>query len=112
MAPFALVADMGRGVAGLTEEEAKEFHEKDLELIQQASLLLLNNGFKGEERQWSNTESGHHGTVMLVDIYSEGEYAEIDCRSLALKIYKKKEIMKEGKRSFCKNEEGKWDFDE
>ena len=112
MAPFALVADMGRGVAGLTEEEAKEFHEKDLELIQQAYLFLLNNGFKGEERQWNNTESGHHGTVMLADIYSEGEYAEIDCRSLAFKIYKKKEIVKEGERSFCKNEEGKWDFDE
>ncbi len=68
----------------------------------------MNTGSKGEERQWNNTESNNRGIVKLTDIYSEGEYAEIDCRTLAFKIYKKESIAKESSRSFCKNDKGKW----
>jgi surface antigen/uncharacterized protein YoxC len=111
-APFALVASAGRGVAGLSEEEAKVFNDKDLSLVQQTSLYLLNNGAKGEERKWDNTDSGNHGTVQLMRIYSEGEYSEIDCRTLNLTLSKRGELIKEGQRSFCKNDNGEWDFDE
>ena len=48
MAPFSLVADAGRSITGMTEEEAKQLDEKDFELIEKASLQLLNNGTKGE----------------------------------------------------------------
>jgi len=112
MAPFSLVADMGSSVAGLSEEEAKDFTEKDFELIKQASIFLLQNGSNGEERKWSNTKSNNNGVLKLTEIYTEGEYAELDCRTLQFKLYKKGDLAKEGSRSFCKNEEGKWDFDE
>lgn len=111
MAPFALVKDAGRGISGMTEEEAKQLDKKDFELVEQASSYLLNTGTKGEERKWENTGSGNHGIVVLTDIYSEGEYAEIDCRSLQLKLYKKSKLIKEVLRSFCKDDNGKWDFD-
>ncbi len=112
MAPFSLMADMGSSVAGLTEEEAKDFQEKDFELIKQATIFLLNNGSKGEERKWSNTESNNNGVLKLTELYTAGEYSELDCRTLMYKLYKKGDLAKEGSRSFCKNEEGKWDFDE
>ena len=108
MAPFELMADAGRSITGLSAKEAKNFDEKDFEYIKRASLFLLNTGSKGEERQWNNTESNNRGIVKLTDIYSEGEYAEIDCRTLAFKIYKKESIAKESSRSFCKNDKGKW----
>ena len=111
-APFSMVASAGRSISGLTEEEAKIFNDKDLSLVQQTSLYLLNNGSKGDKREWENTETGNHGTVQLLRIYSEGEYSDIDCRSLKIALYKQDEFVKEGQRSFCKNEKGEWDFNE
>jgi len=111
-APFALVGDAGKSITGMTDEEAKGFSEKDFSLNQSASLYLLNNGSKGEERKWSNAKSGNHGILLLTDIYSEGEYSDIKCRTLNIKVYKKDQFFKETPRSFCKNDEGKWDIDE
>ena len=109
-APFALVAGAGRGITGLTEEEAKVFNDKDLSLVQQASLYLLNNGLKGDKREWRNDDSGNYGTVQLKRIYTEGEYSDIDCRTLKISLNKQGELVKEGERSFCKNDKGEWDF--
>ena len=111
-APFALVASAGRGLTGLSEEQAKVFNDKDFSLVQQASLYLLNNGSKGELRKWHNTESGNHGTVKLLRIYTEGEFFEIDCRTLNISLHKHDALVKDGKRSFCKNDKGEWDFDD
>lgn len=110
-APFALVGDAGRSITGLTEAEAKQLDKKDFELVKKASLYLLNNGTKGEERQWENTDSDNHGVVVLTDIYKEGEYAEIDCRSLDIELYKKDKMIKQAPRSFCKDSAGKWALD-
>ncbi len=110
-APFALVGDAGRSITGLSEAEAKQLDKKDFELVEKASLYLLNNGTKGEERQWKNADSGNHGVVVLKDIYTEGEYAEIDCRSLNIQLYKKGKMIKQAPRSFCKDNAGKWDLD-
>lgn len=111
-APFALVGDAGRGISGMTDEEAKEFSDKDFSLNELASLYLLNNGSKGEERKWNNAESGNHAILLLTDIYTKGEYSDIKCRTLKIKVYKKDQLFKEAPRSFCKNDEGKWDIDE
>ena len=111
-APFALVASAGRGISGLTDEEAKVFNDKDFSLVQQASLYLLNNGSKGEERNWQNAESGNHGNVQLTRIYTDGEYSDIDCRTLKISLNNQDEMVKEGNRSFCKNDQGEWDFDD
>ena len=111
-APFDLVANAGRGITGLTKEEAKVFDDKDLSLVKQASLYLLNNGLKGDKREWRNDDSGNFGTVQLKRIYTEGEYADIDCRTLKVSLHKQDDLVKEGERSFCKNDEGEWDFDD
>ncbi len=111
-APFALVSDAGESISGMSSKEAKQYTEKDFQLNKAASLSLLNAGSKGEEKKWNNPESGNHGIVRLSDIYSQGEYAEIDCRELLIKFYKKGEKSKEVTRSLCKNENGEWALDE
>jgi len=110
-APFALVGDAGRSITGMSEDEAKHYTDKDFKLNQEASLILLNNGSKGDEKKWNNAESGNNGIVKLSDIYSQGEYAEIDCRTLITKYYNDGKLFKEVPRSFCKNEDGKWDLE-
>ncbi len=112
MAPFALVADVSKSIVGLSTKEAKIFTEKDLELNTQAALILLNNGSKNEKRKWSSAETDNHGIVALTEIYSQGEFSEIDCRTLAFKMYDGENLIKNVSRSFCKNEEGKWDLNE
>lgn len=109
-APFALVGDAGKSITGLSEEEAKLLSDKDFDLVENVSLYLLNNGIKGEDRKWNNSETDNHGNVTLMDIYNEGEYGEIDCRTLKLNLYTKDKKIKELSRSFCKDAKGKWDF--
>lgn len=111
-APFVLVADAGRGIAGLSKKEAENFEEKDLELNQSTALYLLNDGDVNEERQWKNPDTGNYGIVTLTGTYSEGEFAEYDCGTLAIKLYKEDELIKDSSQSFCKNEEDQWDYDE
>lgn len=110
-APFDLVGDAGRGISGMSSSEAKAYTDKDFQLNEETSLILLNTGSLGDKQAWKNTESGNHGIVHLSDIYSEGEYADIDCRTLITDFYKQGELFKEARRSFCKNEEGKWALD-
>jgi hypothetical protein len=112
LAPFALIADAGRGISGMSAEEAKAFTEKDFELIKQEALELLDGGSVGEEVSWNNRESENHGTVYLANANKEGEYAEIECRELVFKSYNNEKLLNESERSFCKSEDGKWDFDE
>lgn len=111
-APFALVGDAGRSITGLTRDEAKKYTDKDFQLNQDASLQLLNTGKKGDEQTWKNTKSGNHGILVLSDIYSEGEFSETECRTLNITLYKDGKLFKQADRSFCKNEEGKWDLNE
>ncbi|MBL4712097.1 MAG: hypothetical protein JKX75_06315 [Gammaproteobacteria bacterium] len=111
-APFSLLADAGRGISGLSEKEAKNLSKRDFELVEQAALQLLNNGSVDDQRSWKNTESEHRGDLFLTDIYNDGEYAEIECRMLMFKLYKKDVLKNESDRSFCKTDEGTWDFDE
>lgn len=108
-APFSLVASAGHGISGLTEEEAKKFNDKDLSIVQQASLYLLNYGSKGDKREWKNKDSGNHGIIQLTRIYTEGEYSDTDCRTLKITLNDQKKLVKEGNRSFCKNDQGEWD---
>ena len=35
------------------------------------SLIPLNEELAGDERTWKNADSGNHGIVHLIDIYSE-----------------------------------------
>lgn len=112
MAPFDLVGDAGRSITGMSSAEAKAYTDKDFQLNEETSLIMLNTGSIGEQQGWKNAESGNHGIVHLLDIYSGGEYADIDCRTLKTDFYKQGELFKEIRRSFCKNEEGMWALEE
>ncbi len=112
LAPFALVGDAGKSIAGLSESEAKQLTEEDFNLIEQVVLELLNNGSKGEKRQWVNPANVTNGVVTLVDIYEKDDFSEDECRKLDLELFKNGEEMQNTSRSFCKDDEGKWDFAE
>ena len=109
---FALVGDAGRSITGMSKAEAKNYTEKDFKLNHDVSLNLLNNGKPGDEQKWKNADSGNSGVVHLQDTYSKGEFAEIECRTLDTKFYRQGKYFKELPRSFCKNDEGKWELDD
>jgi len=112
MAPFALVADAGRSIAGLSEEEASELTGRDHELTKQAVIVLLDQGEEGDSQKWKNEDSGNEGVVTIADIYKTGEYAELECRKLKFEFFEAGKLLTKADRAFCKNESGEWDFDE
>ena len=111
-APFVLVGDAGRAIAGVSKEEAIAFSEEDFDKIEEASLNLLADGSEGDVIEWKNPQTGNRGTVELVLIYSKGEFSEYECRTLRVKSFSKDREISNKQRSLCKNDEGKWDFDE
>jgi len=111
LAPFALVGDAGRSIAGLSESEAKKLNEKDFSLIEDAVLDLLNKGSEGEQRQWNNPDNATRGVISLINIYEKDDFSEEECRTMSLVLYKDNKEMQTTNRSFCKDDD-KWDFAE
>ena len=111
--PFELVGDAGRAISGMSDEEMKNYTEKDFDLIEVAALELLNNGSKGDVREISNPESGFSGTIRLVSMETvEEDFTTIDCRTLQMESYKNGEREKTANRTFCKEEGGGWNASE
>jgi surface antigen len=111
-APFVLVSDVGKAISGVSGEQAKAFSEKDFDMIENTSLSLLANGSEGDVVNWKNPDTGNYGTVKLVSIYTRGEFAEYECRTLRIKSFNNDREISNAERSLCRNDEGKWDFDE
>jgi hypothetical protein len=112
-APFVLMGDAGRKMMGVTEEEAKQFTSKDFDLVEVASLQLLNSGQAGDVRDITNPESGYHAEIRLLSAYTKEDDAEVyECRVLQIESDKEGMDKKTVKKSLCKNDQGKWDFDD
>ena len=112
-APFVLVGDAGRALTGMTDEEMKEYTQKDFDLFENAALDLLNNGKRGEMREISNPDSGMSATLKLVAIdVKEEDFVIVECRTLQSEAYKNGERRKTTNRTFCKEEGGGWDIEE
>jgi hypothetical protein len=112
-APFVLVGDAGRKITGVSEEEAKRFTPKDFDLVEAASLQLLNNGQVGDVREIENPDSGYHAEIKLLSEYTKGNDSEVyECRTLQIESDKRGIEVKSVKQSLCKNNEDKWDFDD
>ena len=100
-------------VTGLSEEEMKDFTDKDFKLIEATALFLLNNGKKGDVKEMNNPDSGFRGTLKVVSIESwEEDFTSIDCRTLQMDTYRDGDRLKTVNRTFCKEEGGGWDFDD
>ncbi len=111
-APFSLVGDAGKAITGMSDEEMKQFTNKDIDLYKQASLELLNNGKRGDTREVRNPDSGNSGTIRLVSIDSkEEDFTTVECRTLQVETYKKDKRFKTSNTTFCKDEGGGWDVE-
>lgn len=111
--PFTLVGDAGRQITGMSEEEMRDYTEKDFELIEAAALLLLNNGTKGDIKKIKNPDSGLSGSIKLVSMETiEEDFTVLGCRTLQIETYKNDERIKTVNRTFCKEEGGGWDLEE
>ena len=113
VAPFVLMGDAGKKIIGVSEEDAKRYTSKDFDLVEAASLDLLNNGKEGDVREINNPESGYHAKIKLLSGYTKDGDSEIyQCRTLQVESDKEGLDVKTVKRSVCKNDQGKWDFDQ
>jgi len=111
--PFTLVGDAGRKITGMSEEEMRDYTEKDFELIEAAMLLLLNNGKKGDIRQINNPDSDFSATLKLVSMeIKEEDFTMLECRTIQFDAVKNDEKVKTVNRTFCKEEGGGWDLEE
>jgi len=108
-APFVLIGDAGKSIAGISDEEARAYTERDFDLIEQSSLELLNQGEEGDQREWENAASGNHGTVRLTEVYTD-DYSDNECRTLILTLYEGKQELTSKTRSMCRNDDDKWEF--
>jgi surface antigen len=111
-APFVLVGDVGRAITGVSKEEAKAFTNEDFDKVEKATLGLLANGSEGDLVVWQNPETGNHGTIEIMLSYNKGEFSEYECRTIRVKSFSKDREISNKKSSVCKDDDGKWDFDE
>ncbi len=112
-APFVLVGDAGKKILGLSEEDAKQFTSKDFDLVEAASLQLLNDGHVGDIKEINNAESGYHAKIKLLSDYTKGDDVDAyQCRTIQIQSDKEGLNVKTVKKSVCKNDQGKWEFDE
>ena len=111
--PFKLVGDAGRSITGMSEEELRDFTDKDFELIEMTALDLLNNAKKGDSREITNPDSGFRATIRLVALDSRDEdFTTVDCRTLQMDSYRNGDRIKTINRTFCKEEGSAWEFEE
>lgn len=108
--PFKLVGDAGKTITGMSEEEMKDFTEKDFDLIEVAALFLLNNGKQGDVRDVANPDSGFSAKLKLVsDEIREEDFTTLECRTILFDGYKNGDLVKTVNRAFCKEEGSGWD---
>ena len=105
-APFAIVGNVGKKAIGLTDEEVKDYGDKDLELLKQAGQEALMSGKIGVSKSWKNPESGYSGKMTLVSIDSSGER---ECRVIRLQAWKKGDLKKDRKIKLCLNDSQQWE---
>jgi surface antigen len=77
--------------------------------VEKATHELLELGKKGDERTWSNADSGNSGILKLVDIYDDMT-EERECRELTITVRDKKEVINSNNIVLCRPSGGKWDF--
>ena len=110
-APFVLIGDAGRSIAGISKEEAKAYNERDFDLIEQASLSLLNSGSSGDVREWENAKSGNYGVIKLLRI-DEDDFSGNECRTLNVRLINNDDEVNEVTRTMCRNDDDQWAIEE
>ena len=101
-APFAIVGN----AIGLSDEEAKDYSDKDLELLKQAGQEVLMSGKTGASKSWKNPESGYSGKMTLDSIDSSGKR---ECRVIHLQAWKQGDLKKDRQIKFCLNDSEQWE---
>lgn len=108
-APFTMVGD----VLGMNKEEARRFSKKDIKMFNLAVNELLNVGAVGDKREWNNPESGINGRVKILRFYvgeGDDEFEYADCSEVMIKAFKEDEILFDHQKSYCKDDNGKWNL--
>lgn len=105
-APFAIVGNIGKSVVGLSDKEARDYGEKDLELLKQAGQEALISGKVGTSKEWENPESGFSGKMTLISIDTSGER---ECRVIHLQSWKRGKLKNDKQIKLCLNEDQQWE---
>ncbi len=111
--PFVLVGDAGKKISGMSDKEMKNHTDADFKLLEAAARDLLNTGKEGDTREVNNADSGYAAKIKLLLKYTkEGDLSTYECRTLQIESFKNGNKVKSVKKSLCKNDDDKWDFDD
>jgi len=98
--PVSFISNVGKktqSVLGLGD--------KDVHVVENAVLALLNSGDIKKTQNWENPSSGSKGTITLLD---QTEIDGLRCHQLNIEIEKRLRNDKSHTLTACLNSEGKW----
>lgn len=106
-APFRLVGNFGSAVLGLSGEQADEYTEKDLALLQEYGRRLISADEINASRSWENRDTRQRFRITLVKAYVEDGQ---ECRDLLAQAWTRSVLSVDETVTVCRNDEGEWEY--
>lgn len=106
-APFRLVGNFGSSVMGLSKDEADDYTEEDIALVQKHGKDLITEGKLNDSRSWSNEDTDQRFNVTLIKIYSNSDK---ECRDLHFQAWENSKLALEKDIKLCLTDKGEWDY--
>ncbi len=106
-APFRLAGSFGSSVLGLSKDEADDYTEEDIALVQEHGKDLVIGGKLNDSRSWKNLDTDQRFKVTLAKVYSVDDF---ECRDLYLQSWEGTTVVLERDIKLCLNSEGKWEY--
>ena len=104
-APFAIVGNIGKKL-GLSDDELKNYSDKDIELLGNAINQVLMSDKIGATQSWENDQNNVVGTVTLKSIVvSDGR----QCKIVHITGKKGNAVVTDVDKKICQTPDGKWD---
>jgi len=106
-APFRLVGNFGSSVMGLSSDEADDYTEEDLALVQEHGKDLVSAGKLNDSRSWKNLDTNQSFKISLKKIYSKDDR---ECRDLHVQSWAGSKVTLEKDIKLCLNDSDEWEY--
>lgn len=103
--PFTVMNDIGRILAGNSDQVAGKYKTADYMLIEEVALTLCHDHNIGTSMEWNNSASSNHGTVTLKSVHDSSRKK---CCDLTVKTMTDGKFLGETEITICREDGGEW----